>query len=289
MKVGFAGLGRMGWPMARNLLRAGHQLTVWNRSPKRARIFSDETGAATASTPRELAEKTEIVITMLADDPASEAVHHGPEGLFSALGGATLLVEMGTMSPGHITALASSAPEGVTVIDAPVSGSTQAAADANLMVMVGAREKAAAPAATILAALGNKVIYLGETGAGAVMKLAINMIIHGLNQTLSEALCLAEAAGIAPEMAFDAIEASAAAAPMLKYRRPLYLYEAAHEVTFTVDLAKKDLEITALLAEASGVAVPQMRLNLEKLRDASAMGYGGRDMASIFNYMREEK
>lgn len=288
MKVGFAGLGRMGWPMALNLMRAGHDVTVWNRSGERAEAFVAETGARMAATARELAENTEIVVTMLADDRASETVHRGDVGLFAASRGAGMLVEMGTMSPAHIAALAAAAPEGVTVIDAPVSGATQAAADAALMIMVGASEETAAPAMPLFEAMGKETVVLGKTGAGAVMKLAVNMIIHGLNQTVSEALCLAEAAGIAAQTAFDAFEASAAAAPMLKYRRPLYLDEAAHAVTFTVDLAKKDLEVAAALAEASGAAIPQTRLNLEKLRAAVSKGYGERDMASIFDYMRKE-
>jgi 3-hydroxyisobutyrate dehydrogenase len=288
MKVGFAGLGRMGWPMALNLLRAGHDVTVWNRSRERAQAFAAQTGARMAATPRELAENAEIVVTMLSDDKASETVHRGDAGLFAASRGAGMLVEMGTMSPGHIAALAAAAPEGVTVIDAPVSGATHAAADAALMIMVGASEETAAPAMPLFEAMGKETIVLGKTGAGAIMKLAVNMIIHGLNQTVSEALCLAEASGIAAQTAFDVIEASAAGAPMLKYRRPLYLDEAAHDVTFTVDLARKDLEVTAALAEASGAAIPQARLNLKKLRAAVSKGYGERDMASIFDYMRKE-
>ncbi|MGB8623248.1 MAG: NAD(P)-dependent oxidoreductase, partial [Paracoccaceae bacterium] len=233
------------------------------------------------------AEASEVVVTMLADDPASEAVHTGPDGLFAAGGGARLFVEMGTMSPDHIRHLAEIAPPGVTVIDAPVSGATQAAEAAQLMIMVGADKETAAPAMPLFEAMGRKTICLGTTGAGAVMKLAVNSMIHGLNQTVSEALTLAEAAGIAPEAAFDAIEASAACAPMLKYRRPLYLDEAANPVTFTVALARKDMEVTEALARKVGVAMPQGQLNLDTLKKAEAQGYGARDMASILNFMRE--
>jgi len=289
MQVGFAGLGRMGVPMAENLVRAGHNVTVWNRSPEKARAFADSHGTGMAETPRELAEKSEIVLTMLADDAASNAVHRGADGLFAAAGGAAVIVEMGTMSPDHIAELRAQSPEAVTLFDAPVSGSTQAASDGRLMIMAGADETLARPAMPLFAAMGTKTICLSKPGAGAVMKLAVNMLIHGLNQTVSEALSLAEAAGIAADKAFDAIEASAAAAPMLGYRRPLYLDEASHAVTFTVDLAKKDMTVTADLAGALGVAVPQAMLNLEKLREASAEGYGARDMASILNYMRKER
>jgi 3-hydroxyisobutyrate dehydrogenase len=115
----------------------------------------------------------------------------------------------------------------------------------------------------------------------------VNSLIHGLNQTVAEALTLAEAAGIAPERAFDVIEASAAAAPMLGYRRLLYLDEKAHEVTFTVALARKDMEVTAQVAEGLGVALPQGRLNLDQLREAASRGYAARDMASMVDFLRE--
>lgn len=113
-------------------------------------------------------------------------------------------------------------------------------------------------------------------------------LIHGINQTLAEAMTLAEAAGIAPRTAFDVIEASAACAPMLKYRRPLYLDEAAHDVTFTVALARKDMEVTADLARKLGTQMPQGLTTLEKLRQAEAAGYGARDMASILAFMRKD-
>ncbi|TFL17207.1 NAD(P)-dependent oxidoreductase [Jannaschia formosa] len=285
MRVGFAGLGRMGRPMARNLAAAGHDLTVWNRSPGAAEALAAEAGCDVAPTPAALAEGAEVVFTMLADDAASEAVHLGPEGLF-ARPGPRAFVEMGTVSPEHVAALASAAPQGARVIDAPVSGSTAAAEGAQLLVMAGCTAEAAA--GLPFDAMARKVIPLGETGRGAVMKLAVNALIHGLNQTLAEAMTLAEAAGIAPELAFDVIENSAAAAPMLSYRRPLYLDEAAHDVTFTVGLAEKDMTLAAALAERLGVAMPQAEVTRAVLGRARGAGFAERDIAAILAFMREE-
>ena len=278
----------MGQHMARNLINAGHTVTVWNRSDGKAANFAAETGGRVATTPAGLMPENDVVITMLADDPASEQVHLGPDGLFAAKGAQTLLV-MGTMSPDHITGLVSRAPDGVQVIDAPVSGATQAAKDADLMIMVGCRAEEAVRIAPVFDAMSRVVIYLDKKGAGAVMKLAVNSLIHGINQTLAEAMTLAEAAGIAPDRAFDVIEASAACAPMLKYRRPLYLDEAQHDVTFTVALARKDMQVTAALAQKYATAMPQGRATLQKLIDAETAGYGQRDMAAMLAYMREEK
>lgn len=278
----------MGAHMAGNLVAAGHDVTVWNRSPDKARALAARTGCAVADSPAALTQAAEVVVTMLADDPSSEAVHLGDDGLFAGRG-ARVFVEMGTMSPDHIAALAEAAPAGCAVIDAPVSGATQAAADAQLLIMAGCSEAEAAPLMPLFEAMGRATICLGATGAGAVMKLAVNSLIHGINQTLAEAMTLAEAAGIAPEAAYDVIENSAAAAPMLKYRRPLYLDEAAHDVTFTVALARKDMQVTSALAERLGTAMPQGQVTLDKLLGAEAEGYGARDMASILQFMRKDQ
>ncbi|WP_299785049.1 NAD(P)-dependent oxidoreductase [uncultured Marivita sp.] len=287
MRIGFAGLGRMGVPMARNLARAGFDLTVWNRTTSKALAFADEIGCAVAETPRDLAETCDVVISMLADDTSSEAFHLGDKGVFASTA-PSFVVVMGTMSPEHIAALVAAAPDGTTVIDAPVSGATQAASDAQLLIMAGCTEQDGATLAPLFEAMGKRTVYLGRPGAGAIMKLAVNALIHGMNQTVSEALSLTDKAGIAPDLAFDVIEASAAAAPMLSYRRPLYLDDRAHDVTFTVSLARKDMEITAALAHDLGVSFPQGRETLARLKDAEAQGYGDRDMAAMRDYMRKE-
>ncbi|MDW3225629.1 MAG: NAD(P)-dependent oxidoreductase [Paracoccaceae bacterium] len=286
MRVGFVGLGRMGAHMARNLFRAGHDVTLWNRSPCKAQDLAAELGCALADSPRALSNAAEVVVTMLAHDLSSEAVHGGPDGLCA--GSARTYVEMGTMSPDHIAWLAEEAPLGSRVIDAPVSGATQAAADGQLMIMAGCTPEDALPLTPVFEAMGKKTLCLGQAGNAAVMKLAVNSLIHGINQTLAEAMTLAQAAGIAPETAFDVIEASAACAPMLKYRRPLYLNEADHDVTFTVSLARKDMEVTAQLADRLGTKVPQGRATLAKLVEAETAGFGTRDMASMLAFMRQD-
>lgn len=287
MRVGFVGLGRMGTHMARNLAHAGHNLTLWNRSTEKAQNLADELGCVVGDTPRMVSDNVDVVVTMLADDPSSEMVHSGPDGLFA--GFAPNYIEMGTMSPDHIAWLVAQAPQGTQIIDAPVSGATQAAANAQLVIMAGCQPEQALPFKPIFDAMSKETLCLGKNGTGAVMKLAVNSLIHGLNQAMAEAMTLAEAAGIASETAFDVIEASAACAPMLKYRRPLYLEEAAHDVSFTVALARKDMEVTANLARNLGTAMPQGLTTLQKLKEAEASGYAERDMASMLTFMRKDK
>ncbi|AQQ03016.1 6-phosphogluconate dehydrogenase [Roseibium algicola] len=288
MRVGFAGLGRMGVRMAANLAAAGLDVSVWNRTAGTAQAFAAAHNAFSAANPKDLAERSDVVITMLADDTAAETVYHGPDGLLEASGGSRVLAEMGTISVPMAERLALSAREkGRRFVDAPVSGATQAAADAKLLIMAGAEATDVPDLARLFEVLGRKTVWLGKSGAGAAMKLGVNMLIHGLNQTLSEALTLTSAAGISKEQAYEVVENSAAAAPVLAYRKGLYLDETAHDVSFTVALARKDVGLALELASTCGVIMPQAELNHAVLKAAGSAGYDDRDMASILSFVNK--
>ena len=281
-----AGLGRMGVPMAKNLINAGFDIQVWNRNPARSASFATEMQCQIAQTPEALASACDIVITMLADDAASQDVYLGESGLLKGKK-AMVFIEMSTVSPNWINRLQSQSSR-AAIIDAPVSGATQAAQAGKLMIMVGGSEEIAQPLLPIFDALGEKTIILGKQSAGATMKLAINSVIHSLNQAAAESLNLAQAAGIELPLAFEALESSAACAPMLRYRKPLYLDERAHQVTFTVGLAAKDVDLATRLAQSLDVQMPQAELNLDILNQASQNGYAHRDMASVISYLKKE-
>ncbi len=288
MRVGFAGLGRMGVRMAANLAAAGMDVSVWNRTAGPAQAFAAAHNAFSAANPKDLAERSDVVITMLADDAAAEAVYLGPDGLLEASGGSRVLAEMGTISVPMAERLAQLAREkGRRFVDAPVSGATQAAADAKLLIMAGAEATDVPDLARLFEVLGRKTVWLGKSGAGAAMKLGVNMLIHGLNQTLSEALTLTTAAGIPKEQAYEVVENSAAAAPVLAYRKGLYLDETAHDVSFTVALARKDVGLALELASTCGVIMPQAELNHAVLKAAGSAGYDDRDMASILSFVNK--
>ena len=287
MKLGMAGLGRMGVPMAKNLINAGFDIQVWNRNPARSTSFATEMQCQIAQTPEALASACDIVITMLADDAASQDVYLGESGLLKGKK-AKVFIEMSTVSPNWINRLQSQSSR-AAIIDAPVSGATQAAQAGKLMIMVGGSEEIAQPLLPIFDALGEKTIILGKQSAGATMKLAINSVIHSLNQAAAESLNLAQAAGIELPLAYEALESSAACAPMLRYRKPLYLDERAHQVTFTVGLAAKDVDLATRLAQSLDVQMPQAELNLGILNQASQNGYANRDMASVISYLKKEQ
>jgi len=286
MKLGIAGLGRMGVPMAKNLINAGFNVQVWNRNPKRSVSFASEMHCEIAQTPESLASACDIVITMLADDAASQEVYLGGSGLLEGKK-ATVFIEMSTVSPDWINRLQRQSSR-AAIIDAPVSGATQAAQEGKLMIMVGGSKEIAQPLLPIFDALGEKTIILGKQSAGATMKLAINSVIHSLNQAAAESLNLAQAAGIDLSLAYEALESSAACAPMLRYRKPLYLDEQAHQIMFTVGLAAKDVDLAARLAKTLNVQMPQAELNLGILNQAKQNGYAQRDMASVISYLKKE-
>ena len=286
MKLGMAGLGRMGFPMVKNLINAGFDIQVWNRNSKRSVSFATEMHCEIAQTPEALASACDIVITMLADDAASQEVYLGGSGLLEGKK-ATVFIEMSTVSPDWINRLQHQSSR-AAIIDAPVSGATQAAQEGKLMIMVGGSKEIAQPLLPIFGALGEKTIILGKQSAGATMKLAINSVIHSLNQAAAESLNLAQAAGVDLSLAYEALESSAACAPMLRYRKPLYLDEQAHQIMFTVGLAAKDVDLAARLAKTLNVQMPQAELNLGILNQAKQNGYAQRDIASVIIYLKKE-
>ena len=292
LTVGFAGLGRMGTPMARNVGRAGFELVLYNRTRAKAEKLAGELGARVAQTPRELAAAADVVVTMLADQAAIDAIYQGPDGIVAGLGGAgqagKVVVEMSTIGPAAVAELAGAVrAAGAELVDAPVSGSVSLAAAGELTIMAGGPEEALARVQPVLEAIGKRVFHLGGTGTGAAMKLAVNNVIYGLTEAVAEGLVLAERAGIERARAYEVFANSAAAAPAVLYRRPQFEQPGSHPVSFSLDLAAKDLRLILALAERVGAPMPQAERNLEVMEGASAAGHGDEDLAAVALYLRE--
>jgi 3-hydroxyisobutyrate dehydrogenase-like beta-hydroxyacid dehydrogenase len=287
--VAFLGLGRMGLPMAANLVSAGHDLTVWNRSPEKAERFAAEHGARAAATPAEAAAEVDVVITMLADDQALLEAWTGAAGALTSVRPGTLAIDMATVSPDTIATLARRLGEReVALVDAPVSGSVPAATAATLMIMAAGEPAAVERARGVLSALGDRIVALGPSGAGSSMKLAVNAIVHSLNQAVSEALVLAERAGIERARAYDVFADSAVAAPFVRYKRDAYERPGEVPVGFRLDLAAKDLRLALALAADVGADLPQARANLAVLDDAVTAGYGTDDESAVAQHLRAQ-
>lgn len=286
--VGFVGLGRMGWCMATNVARARFQLWVHNRTRSRAEAFAAEHPVSgVCDTPSGVARAADVIITMLADGPAVQEVHLGEHGLLSAARPGSVLVEMSTIGPDLLAALADeAAARGVAMVDAPVSGSVAMAESARLLVMAGGDASAVERVRPVLEAIGSTVLHVGPSGSGATMKLVVNTVVYGLNQAVSEALVLAERAGLDRLLAYQVFANSAIAAPFVHYRREAFERPGEVPVAFRVELAAKDLELILDLGAQVGADLRQARTNHTLLKEAAATGLQDDDVSAVAKYLR---
>lgn len=287
MKVGFIGLGRMGLPMACSVRRAGFQLTVFNRSPQRVSLLLNEVSVAAAGSPAELLADSDVVITMLSDGDAVQTVMEGTEGLLANPRSGAIVIEMSTIGPERARSFAAELSDrGMTMLDAPVSGSVALAESASLTTLVGGPRSEFDRARPVLAAMTREQLYLGESGAGAAMKLGLNGLIAATNQAIAEALVVAEASGIEPDAAYDAITSSAVGSPFVGYKRDAFLNPSDESVAFTLALMQKDLELYMGLAEKLRVplaAAPAVRDAIERARVTQG---DDADMAAVAQALR---
>jgi 3-hydroxyisobutyrate dehydrogenase-like beta-hydroxyacid dehydrogenase len=286
MRIGFIGMGRMGMRMAPHLLAAGFDLTVYNRTVERCRPLA-ERGATVAASPAELAATSDVVITMVSDQEAAEAVLLGPAGALTTLRSGSAVIDMSTIGPTAARALARAASEyGVDFLDAPVSGSTAAAEAATLVTMVGGERAAFERVRPVLTAMTTHQHYLGPPGAGAAMKLAVNTVIAVTNEVVSEALVLAERSGIERAAAYAVLAGSAVASPYVAYKQGHFLNPSAHPVTFTPSQMQKDLDLALGLARDVGLPLFTAAAANQVLSAARGLGYGDMDMVRVADVLR---
>jgi len=283
LKVGFAGLGRMGLPMAGNLRGAGFPLVVWNRSPKRSDLLAAQ-GAEVAADPSDLAD-ADVVVTMLADADAVRAVVVD-SGLAQSLRPGAIVMDMSTIGPVAAQELARAVDaHGATFVDAPVSGSVSVAETAQLFAMVGGDEAAYDRVTPVLDAMTKGHLLLGPSGAGAAMKLAVNAMIAVTNEAIAETLTLASRWGIDAERAYDVIASGAVASPFVLYKRNAFLHRQTEPVAFTASLMHKDVALALRLAAELGVRTPALDAAYTVLDDAVADGLAERDMAAVIELL----
>ena len=285
--VAFLGLGRMGLPMAANLVARGHEVTVWNRTAATAEAFASEHRSAVAPTPGAAVRSADFVVSMLADDAALLGAYLGQDGVLERLPDGAVCVDMATVSPSTVATLHDLiTKQGSAFVDAPVSGSVAAATAATLTIMAAGEPDAVERARAVLDHLGAPVIAMGPSGAGCAMKLVVNAILHSLNGAVSEALVLAERAGIERSDAYAVLVESAVAAPFVKYRRASFERPDELPVAFRLDLAAKDIRLALALAADVGADLPQARTNLDVLALAIDAGFAERDETALAEYLR---
>jgi 3-hydroxyisobutyrate dehydrogenase-like beta-hydroxyacid dehydrogenase len=285
--VAVLGTGRMGSAMARSLARNGMAVTVFNRTPDKATSLATELGCATAGTPAEAVATAPVAISMVADESAVLELYRGPGGVLEGLGAATTLLEMSTVPPDVVRGLDPDVrARGGAILDAPVSGSVPLAESGTLTIMAGGEAADLERVRPVLEALATTIFHMGPLGSGATIKLAVNAVIFGLNQSLAESLVLAERAGVERARAYEVFAASAIAAPFTKYKQAAFVDPAATPTAFSLGLAAKDLGLILELAQQSGARMAQAEANLASIRAASEVVGSDADLAAIAEALR---
>ncbi|MGC1455158.1 MAG: 2-hydroxy-3-oxopropionate reductase [Nitrospirota bacterium] len=283
MKIGFIGLGIMGKPMSKNLLKAGYQLVVFNRS-KGAVNELVAAGASAAANPREVAKQAEIVITMLPNSPHVRDVVLGEAGIIEGAGKGSVVIDMSSIAPLVSREIAARlAEQGMEMLDAPVSGGEPKAIAGTLAVMVGGNKEIFDKCYPVMKAMASSVVLVGNAGAGNIAKLA-NQIIVALNiAAMSEALVLAAKAGVDPDLVYQAIRGGLAGSAVLDAKAPLMM-DRKFEPGFRIDLHIKDLSNVLETSHSIGVPLQLTASVMEIMQALKVDGLGDADHGSIVRF-----
>ena len=284
--IGFVGLGIMGKPMARNLLNAGYHLTVYSRQPGPAEDLGGN-GASKASSSAEVAQRSEIIITMLPDSADSESAILGEKGVLEGAREGSVIIDMSSIEPLVSRKIAVEAStKGVEMLDAPVSGGEPGAIAGTLAVMVGGKAEVFERCLPVFKVMGKSVVRVGDVGAGNFVKLANQIIVAANIEAIGEAFVLAQKAGIDPELVFQAIRGGLAGSSALEAKAPMIM-ERNFSPGFRIRLHQKDLHNALLTGKELGVPLPVTSLIQQMLGALINKGKGEMDHSAIVNFIEE--
>jgi 3-hydroxyisobutyrate dehydrogenase-like beta-hydroxyacid dehydrogenase len=279
-RIGFVGIGLMGQQMSRRLLAAGFPVMVWNRTKARAADLL-AAGAAWGESPRALAEASDVVIVMVTDSAASEAVITGPQGVLAGAHPGLTLIDMGSVAPETSRAMAERArAKGVPMLDAPVTGNPKVASEGKLGIMVGGPQATFDACLPIFQAMGVKIIHVGENGKGTTLKLINNLIMGVAIQAVAEALVLAQKAGIDPAKVQEITSVGGARTGAMETRgRRMITHDFSPH--FSANNMYKDLSTALKLADEVGASLPATSIAREMLRAVKSQGKGELDSCAV--------
>ena len=283
-RVGLIGLGAMGMPMGRNLLKAGFELVVWARRPDSAADLL-AAGAAWAESPRELAERCDVMVLMVTNSPDVQQLVLD-DGMLEGAAPGSVIVDMSTIAPAVSRSLAEvCAARGVAFLDAPVSGGTQGAEAGTLTIMVGGEADALERVRPVLEALGGRIFHVGPSGSGEVVKLVNNMLVGVIGAATAEALVLGVKAGTKVDVMAQVVGASTGASWQLANQFPLRAFNGSFRPGFMTNLLAKDLGLALELGAENGAPLFLTALTRQLYGEAQAKGYGADDYTSILRIL----
>ena len=285
-RVGFVGLGIMGKPMATNLMDAGYKLTVHNRSPEKANELG-EAGATVANSPKEVAENTDIIITMLPGPLEVREITASEDGLVQNAREGSLIIDMSTISPVVTEELSEAIKEkGASMLDAPVSGGDVGAIEGTLSIMVGGEEADFHRAKPLFEAMGKTITHVGPVGAGQVTKAANQVVVALTIEAVCEALVLGSAGGVAPEKILDVLSGGLAGNKVMEVKREKFLSHR-FEPGGKVEFHRKDLGIALAAGREYGVVLPVTAVVYQMFEALIARGRGGWDHSALLTLVED--
>lgn len=281
MNIGFVGLGIMGSAMAANLVKAGFDLTVWNRTPEKCEPLV-ALGAVAVSTPRRVAERSDVVCAIMANPPAVVSVRDGADGLLAGMGPGKGYVDLSTIDVETSKESARLARErGAMFLEAPVAGSRKPAEDGTLTIMAAGDRPLFDAALPVLEKMGRKILFLGEVGNGTRMKLANNLIMGGMMAVLAEGMALAARTGLDLSQLLEVLDSGAMANPMFRLKGPAIAADAGFPPAFPLKHMQKDLRLALRLAEEVGQTLFATASINELYKEALASGLGDSDFSAL--------
>ncbi len=284
-KVGFLGLGLMGYPMARNLARAGHQLAVWSNTASKAKQLASEEQAIACATPKEVAAQADFVFACVGDSKMSEEVFTGPNGVIAGAKAGTVAADASTISPAASRAIGEKlSAKGIHFLDAPCTGSTPGAINGNLTFMIGGDQAVYEKTKPCLEAMGKKFYYCGGAGLGLQAKLTQNLILANLMQAFNEGLVLSTKGGIPPELMLDILDNSAAKSGLIAFKAP-FVFRRDFTTNFSTKWMHKDIGLALDSAKELGLPMPLTSETEQMFQAAIAEGYGEDDLCATIRVM----
>jgi len=280
IQVAFIGLGIMGEPMAKNIVKKGYSLSVFNRTAEKT-LPLREAGAVAAASPKEATKGADVVILMLTDPDAVDQVLDGPQGVRAGLEAGKTIINMSTVPPSYSRNLFDRLKSGhLAAIDAPVYGSKKPAEDGALVILAGGIQAKVKEMEPLLLTMGKKVVYCGEAGQGSSMKMVVNLLLSIMATGLAEAVNLGQKCGLSTETMLETILSGPTHCPLFEFKKPMLISDN-YGAQFALKNMTKDLRFILQTADEAGAAVPAAHVVFQLYRAAMGRGLSDKDYAAV--------